>query len=156
MRVTWDDGAVVQDGEAVARTAPGFWGPTAGFEVLGTRWTLRREGAAYVAAREDDDRLRLDARGGLGTRRTIVTPDAVLELVRTSSLFGALCFDLEGSSGRIGSIAPEGPWRYRPALEAREPIDPALATFVLWSAAQLDARRPTRVLSGAPATGAHG
>lgn len=148
MEFRWEDGALRRDGETVARTEPGFWGRAAAFEVDGERWTLRTERDALGATGEDGGSLRLDDRRLWPARRSLATAVGELDLVRTTSLFGALCFDLEHDGERIGRIAPHGPWRYRPGLDADRSLDAALVAFLLWAASRIDGRRITRIPTG--------
>lgn len=149
MRYTWDDGSVTADGERVAGTGPDFWGRAPEVEIDGAQWTFRmqRDGMSGVRAGDDRDALVLERGAPWRARCRMLGPSGSTLLVRTTSwLLGKLHFDVQLQGGLVGEIAPVGPWRYRPALELREPMTHAEAVFLLWVASRIDASRPVHTV----------
>lgn len=144
MRYRWDDGVITLDGTPIARAGHGFWSAATSIELGGERWELHTEADALVAEC-GGVRVRLDRGGMLASRWAFAGPSGAGELERTTSLLlGKLHFDVHHCGERIGEIAPEGPWQYRPALALERPLHHAEAVLLLWAASRIDARRPLR------------
>lgn len=149
MRYTWDADAVMVDGERVAMTDAGFWGRAPAVEIDGEAWAFRvqRDGMSAARAGDDGDAIVLERGAPWRARCRMLGPSGSLLLVRTTSwLLGKLHFDVQQQGERVGEIAPIGPWRYRPALELREPLTHAEAVFLLWAASRIDASRPVHTV----------
>lgn len=158
MRYRWDAGAVEVDGEEVARTGARFWSESPEVEVLGEDWAFQHGPSGLAAARDGEVAIALERGGLLASRWRMEGPSGATELVRTTNwLLGALCLDLEQRGMRIGSVAPAGPWRYRPELELEAGLTHAEAVFVLWAAYRMEMRRPgTRIAMSGYGGGASG
>lgn len=102
-------------------------------------------------------RIGLERGGVFSSRWRMEGPSGTTELVRTSNaLFGALCLAIERDGEQLGTIEPEGPWRYRPvlAIDDAAPLQVAEAVFALWTAYRMEARRPSRSIG--PGSGGGG
>jgi hypothetical protein len=157
MRYTWDDGAVSLDGEPVARTGEAFWGRSPALEVHGEAWVFRIDPDGMRAEQSDGRTIVMERGAPWRARSRMAGPSGHVELNRSTSWWlGKLHFDVERDGAVIGEVAPVGPWRYRPALELREPLTHAEAVFLLWVAYRIDGSRPVRTISGAPSASSPG
>lgn len=148
MRYTWDDGGVALDGGRIADTGPDFWGRTPTLEIDGEPWAFRVERDGMTGARVGDDAAIVLERGAPWRARCrMLGPSGSLLLLRTTSwLLGKLHFEVQRGGAVVGEIAPVGPWRYRPALELREPLTNPEAVFLLWAASRIDGSRPVHTV----------
>lgn len=143
------------DGEEVARTDSGFWGRTPTLSIDGETWAFQVEQEGLIGARDGADRLAIERGRIWHASWPMVGLAGLLQLTRTTSwLFGRLHFDLHRDGERVAAVVPEGPWRYRPTVDATAPLSHAEAVFVLWAACRIDARRPMRQIR--PGTGGYG
>lgn len=149
MRYLWDDGSVTVDGDRVARTDEDFWGRAPAVEIDGEPWVFRvqRDGMTGSRTGDDGDAIVLERGAPWRARCRMLGPSGSSLLERTTSwLLGRLHFDVQHQGRLVGEITPVGPWRYRPALELREPLTHAEAVFLLWAAARIDASRPVHTV----------
>lgn len=151
MRYTWEDGAVVLDGEPVARTDDAFWSRSPALEVDGEAWAFGIDADGMRAEQRGGSTIVMERGAPWRARSRMSGPSGHVELNRSTSWWlGKLHFDVEREGAVIGEIAPVGPWRYRPALELRQPLSHAEAVFLLWAAYRIDGSRPVRAISGGP------
>lgn len=151
MRYEWQDGAVVLDGQRIARTGTSFWDRTTALEIGGEPWAFRVGEDGLRGEQPDGATLIMERGAPWRVRSRMAGPSGPTQLTRTTSwLLGKLHFGVEHRGTAIGAIEPVGPWRYRPVLELRQPLRHAEAVFLLWAAYRIDASRPVRALDGSP------
>ncbi|MBO1770907.1 hypothetical protein [Agrococcus sp. TF02-05] len=146
MRFRWQDGAVTLDGSPIGHPGDGFWSASMSLDLGGERWTYRTE-PDWLVGTSGDARVRMERGRFLASGWGFDGPSGTGELQRTTNaLLGRLHFDVHHAGERIGEIAPEGPWLYRPALTLERPLHHAEAVMLLWAASRIDARRPLRTI----------
>lgn len=157
MRYAWDDGVVTLDGLLVASTGTSFWGRAPELDVDGQAWSFRIDADGLRAEQADGGTIVMERGAPWRAASPMIGPSGATQLRRSTSwLLGKLHFDVERDGRVVGEVAPSGPWRYRPALELREPLTHAEAVFLLWAAYRIDGSRPVRAIQGSPAASSAG